>query len=42
VQLLPTQPTIVFEPGRPNLSKKLLGKGITGDQNVAGMWLKYG
>jgi hypothetical protein len=27
---------------RTNFFKKLFGEGIAGDQNVAGMWLKYG
>ncbi len=32
-----------FELGRTSFSRKdLLGEGITGEQNVAGMWLKYG
>jgi len=37
------QSTIFFELGRANFSRKiLLGEGIAGEQNVAGMWLKYG
>ncbi len=41
---LPKRPTI-FSGRRPNIDlspKKLFGEGVAGDQNVAGMWLKYG
>jgi hypothetical protein len=34
---------LFIELGRTDFfSKKMLGEGIAGEQNVAGMWLKYG
>ena len=38
---LPKRPAI-FGGGRTNFFQKMFGEGVAGDQNVAGMWLKYG